>query len=53
MRDDDKNHCSRGTTRSFGYPTSVVLKDDTVFTVYWDEDAEGVTSIVGSHYQVP
>ena len=39
--------------RAIVYPTSVVFEDYTVFTVYWDEDAEGVTSIVGSHYRVP
>jgi sialidase-1 len=37
--------------RSIGYPTATVLDDDTVFTVYWDEDAEGVTSIVGTHFK--
>lgn len=39
--------------RSIGYPTSILLEDDAVFTVYWDEDATGVTSIVGSYFCVP
>ena len=34
--------------RTIGYPTSAVLLDGSVFTVYWDEDAEGNTSIVGT-----
>ena len=36
--------------RVIGYPTSIVLDDGHVFTVYWDEDAVGVTSIVGTFY---
>ena len=35
---------------AIGYPTAVALDDGTVFTVYWDEDAEGVTSIVGTRF---
>ncbi len=35
-----------------GYPVSMLLDDDTVVTVYWDEDAEGHTSIVSSTYKV-
>ena len=38
--------------RTIGYPVSTVLQDNTVLTVYWDEDAEGVTGIVGSFYKV-
>ena len=39
--------------RAIVYPTSVVFEDYTVFTVYWDEDAAGVTSTVGSHCRIP
>ena len=35
-----------------GYPVSMVLEDDTLVTVYWDEDADGETSIVASTYRV-
>ena len=35
-----------------GYPVSMVLDDDTVVTVYWDEDADGQTSIVASTYRL-
>jgi hypothetical protein len=38
--------------RMIGYPTSVVLPDGSLFTVYWDEDESGRTSIVGSRYRV-
>lgn len=38
--------------RMIGYPTSIVLEDGSICTVYWDEDAEGVTSIVASRYRV-
>ena len=37
---------------NLGYPTSIVLEDGTVFTVYWGEDADGVTTIQGSYYKV-
>ena len=37
---------------SIGYPVSMVLEDDSVATVYWDEDAEGETSIVLSRYSL-
>ena len=36
---------------NLGYPTSVVQEDGTVFTVYWGEDDEGVTTIQGSYYK--
>ena len=36
---------------NLGYPTSIVLEDGTVFTVYWGEDDEGVTTIQGSYYK--
>ena len=35
-----------------GFPVSIVLEDDSVFTVYWNEDADGRTSVEGSHYRV-
>ena len=37
---------------SIGYPVSMVLEDDSVATVYWDEDADGHTSIVLSTYRL-
>jgi hypothetical protein len=37
---------------AIGYPVSMVLDDDTVVTVFWDENADGETSIVSSTYQV-
>ena len=37
---------------SIGYPVSMVLEDDSVATVYWDEDADGHTSIVLSSYRL-
>ena len=40
-------------TRTIGYPTSIVLDGDRVFTVYWDEDANGQTSIVGTWWSLP
>ena len=39
-------------TNMIGYPVSMVLDDDTLVTVYWDEDADGETSIVASTYRV-
>jgi hypothetical protein len=38
--------------RNIGYPVSMVLEDDTIVTVYWNEDADGVTSIEGTWYRV-
>ena len=38
--------------RTIGYPTSTVLEDGRVLSVYWDEDSEGVTSIAGSLYRL-
>lgn len=35
---------------NLGYPTSIVLEDDTVFTVYWGEEPDGVTTIQGTYY---
>ena len=35
-----------------GYPVSIVLEDDTVVTVYWNEDADGTTSVEGTWYRV-
>ena len=37
---------------AIGYPVSIVLEDDTVVSVYWDEDADGETSVVMSTYRV-
>jgi hypothetical protein len=37
---------------SIGYPVSMLLDDGTLKTVYWDDDAEGHTSIVLSTYRV-
>ena len=37
---------------SIGYPVSIVLEDDSVATVYWDEDAGGNTSVVLSTYRL-
>jgi hypothetical protein len=37
--------------RTIGYPTAIALDDGTVYTAYWDEDAEGVTSIVGTRFR--
>jgi hypothetical protein len=45
IRDDMVSH-------SIGYPVSIVLEDDSIFTVYWNDNAEGITSIDGSHYRV-
>ena len=33
-----------------GYPTAIVMEDDTVFVVYWVEDSTGVTSIQGTFF---
>ena len=41
VRDDLAN-------RVIGYPAAIVLEDDTVFVVYWDENSSGVTSITGT-----
>jgi hypothetical protein len=38
--------------RNLGYPSSVLLSPGRVFTVYYAEDAEGVTCIEGSYYAV-
>lgn len=38
--------------RVIGYPTAMVLEDGSVFTVYWDEDGQGQTSIVGTRFVV-
>ncbi len=35
-----------------GYPVSMLLEDDKLVTVYWDEDANDQTSIVSSTYRV-
>ncbi len=35
-----------------GYPVSMLLEDDKLVTVYWDEDANDRTSIVSSTYKV-
>lgn len=37
---------------AIGYPVSMVLDDDTLVTVYWDEDANDETSIVASTYRI-
>ena len=37
---------------AIGYPVSLVLDDDTLVTVYWDENANGETSIVASTYRI-
>jgi hypothetical protein len=36
---------------NLGYPTAIVLYDGTVFTAYWGEDAEGVTTIQGTYFR--
>ena len=38
--------------RAIGYPVSAILGDGSLFTVYWDDDAEHITSIVGSRYRL-
>lgn len=43
LRDDLRN-------RNLGYPTAIVQEDGTVFTAYWGEDPEGVTTIQGSYF---
>ncbi len=35
-----------------GYPVSILLDDGELVTVYWDEDAEGQTSVVASRYRL-
>ena len=35
-----------------GYPVSLLLGDNRLVTVYWDEDADGQTSVVSSTYQL-
>ena len=35
-----------------GYPVSLLLGDNRLVTVYWDEDADGQTSVVSSSYQL-
>ena len=37
---------------NLGYPSSVLLAPGRVFTVYYAEDAEGVTGIQGAYYAV-
>jgi sialidase-1 len=39
-------------TRVIGYPTAIALADGTVFTVYWTEDAAGVTAIEGTYVRL-
>ena len=37
---------------AIGYPVSMLLEDDKLVTVYWDENANDQTSIVSSTYKV-
>jgi hypothetical protein len=45
IRDDLPN-------RDLGYPSSVVVDRDRIFTVYYGEDENGVTGIMGSYYSI-
>ncbi|MYA79237.1 MAG: exo-alpha-sialidase [Acidobacteriia bacterium] len=37
---------------NLGYPTSIVQEDGGLFTVYWGEDSDGVTTIQGTYWRV-
>jgi len=45
IRDDFPN-------ADLGYPTSVQLEDETIFTAYYGQDKDGVTCIWGSYYKL-
>lgn len=53
--DDDAEIVLRADlrNRNLGYPESLQLPDGSMFTVYYAEDNEGVTSIQGSYWRVP
>ncbi|MFN0169488.1 MAG: sialidase family protein [Bryobacteraceae bacterium] len=36
---------------NLGYPTAIVLKDGSVFAVYWGEDPEFVTTVQGTYFK--
>ena len=37
---------------NLGYPTSIVQEDGGLFTVYWGEDSNGVTTLQGTYWRV-
>lgn len=45
IRDDLPN-------RDLGYPSSVLMPDDQIFTVYYAQDTDGVTCIQGTRYSI-
>ena len=45
IRDDLPN-------RDLGYPCSVIMPDDRIFTVYYAQDSDGVTCIQSTHYSI-
>jgi hypothetical protein len=46
IRDDMKNS-------NLGYPTAIEQDDGTIFAAYYGENAEGVTYVMGSHFELP
>ena len=46
IRDDMRNS-------NLGYPTAIQEDDGAIFATYYGEDAEGVTYVMGSHFQLP
>ena len=46
IRDDMKNS-------NLGYPTAIEQDDGTIFAAYYGENEEGVTYVLGSHFELP
>jgi sialidase-1 len=51
LRDDGPKAAEGGRGGDLGYPVSVQLSDDTLFTIYYMTCADGVTHIAGTHWR--
>ena len=50
LRDDGKPSTDGGRGGDLGYPISVQLADESLFTIYYMTCADGVTHVAGTHW---